>query len=963
MFHGPNSQFQGRNAVMLRDHSTSHGMVALSVNQGQPASQHGAPGATGPPPLSPRNPDPPPGNQDLAATAETASTTTGTRYAGGTARARLLLLALVKAITGAAGDVVAGGAGVRLRSVSSDSAVLCMQTLRFLLGWAEQGAGAGGVGVKKAHPAVAQPPSSRAGTPSGNQKVTAAASCGGSAALRHAVGRACQEVLANAFSSSSIAASSAEASRVGGTPSDPLPAGGEEAAKAAVSVQGSGGTGVAAMDVEGETTESSAPSASSSSATAPTGSSDGHNMQAVLCSLLKTSLVVAGSPSGSPPAAASALQNTLLVARQWRTEDGEDPDEEEVLVPEGSAAAVTASGMARSALLAVTPPRKRGKALARGAAAPRPGRAEVLKNAAFRTPAEGLTRLSSVLRVPSLAVLASSLQLATVRAFVRADHCGGGTSGTPQNLAPAAAPRPQPRTSQALQHQTRRQRGLTEWKALLCALIADREVKSMRHDAKRLLRRLCITQASYHGVRDSYQFTAELRKVLHSLPSRAARGNGQALRNSTAISFPEQSTGGASVSAAARGKKREWWVDAPPSGAQDSATSAGGDDDELPYTTQVALHRSLTSLLRVAEVRPVNWRKYCASSPTSRFSPLEDGTATGAVPSELSAPAGSTIVAGVQQSGGGGEGEGGRGALLEEFGDLPPVCVLFALCETGRGRGDARTEGLRSAPGIGASELQPLIWQLLELTLRPEDNLAEAGAALLPHTAPGLPLRRTSAADGESGSSAIVVGGASSTNSSGKQGDGASTSTAAAAAAAAGVGTDSAGAAAETGVGALPPPPLPPRSVSVAAPRAPSPADLLIRRGLVGSDALVEMAQDLLSPAAGAEARKRTARVLHHLWTASAAGSRPEVVSRLAAYLPFAARQGSRAREWLSFLALAVVDARPSPPLLPSSAAVKPGGGAMQGKGDSGGGDGGGGGGDGVSPVVSLVRAAAAAVE
>lgn len=32
MFHGPNSQFQGRNAVMLRDHSTSHGMVTLSVS-------------------------------------------------------------------------------------------------------------------------------------------------------------------------------------------------------------------------------------------------------------------------------------------------------------------------------------------------------------------------------------------------------------------------------------------------------------------------------------------------------------------------------------------------------------------------------------------------------------------------------------------------------------------------------------------------------------------------------------------------------------------------------------------------------------------------------------------------------------------------------------------------------------------------------------------------------------------
>lgn len=31
VFHGPSSQFQGGNAVMLRDHSTSHGMVALQV--------------------------------------------------------------------------------------------------------------------------------------------------------------------------------------------------------------------------------------------------------------------------------------------------------------------------------------------------------------------------------------------------------------------------------------------------------------------------------------------------------------------------------------------------------------------------------------------------------------------------------------------------------------------------------------------------------------------------------------------------------------------------------------------------------------------------------------------------------------------------------------------------------------------------------------------------------------------
>lgn len=74
----------------------------------------------------------------------------------------------------------------------------------------------------------------------------------------------------------------------------------------------------------------------------------------------------------------------------------------------------------------------------------------------------------------------------------------GGTSGAPQNAAPAVTPPLQPHASQSLQQQqTRRQRGLTEWKALLCTLIADREVKSMRHDAKRLLRRLCITQVGW----------------------------------------------------------------------------------------------------------------------------------------------------------------------------------------------------------------------------------------------------------------------------------------------------------------------------------------------------------------------------------------------------------------------------------------------------------------------------------
>lgn len=79
------------------------------------------------------------------------------------------------------------------------------------------------------------------------------------------------------------------------------------------------------------------------------------------------------------------------------------------------------------------------------------------------------------------------------------------------------------------------------------------------------------------------------------------------------------------------------------------------------------------------------------------------------------------------------------------------------------------------------------------------------------------------------------------------------------------------------------------------------------------------------------------------------------MVRRLATYLPFAARQGSRAVEWLSFLALAVQDAQP--PVAPPSQALTAeqqlsGGDSMDE--DKGGDD--------VSPMVALVRAAAAAV-
>ena len=95
-------------------------------------------------------------------------------------------------------------------------------------------------------------------------------------------------------------------------------------------------------------------------------------------------------------------------------------------------------------------------------------------------------------------------------------------------------------------------------------------------------------------MRDSYQFTAELRKVLHSLPPRAARAACEALRNPPAAagsSFSSSAGSGGDVSAA-RGKKRGRWSDAPPCRGQGVGTAAPAvvshdGDDELTYMTQV----------------------------------------------------------------------------------------------------------------------------------------------------------------------------------------------------------------------------------------------------------------------------------------------------------------------------------------------------------------------------------------
>lgn len=110
-----------------------------------------------------------------------------------------------------------------------------------------------------------------------------------------------------------------------------------------------------------------------------------------------------------------------------------------------------------------------------------------------------LSRGKSGLRVP---LAASTQALASMSRRLERTAASGESWGAPPNAAPAAADsgeRPKhPQTpSPAAGMMRRRHKGLTEWKALLCTLIADREVKSLRHDAKRLLRRLCVTQVGW----------------------------------------------------------------------------------------------------------------------------------------------------------------------------------------------------------------------------------------------------------------------------------------------------------------------------------------------------------------------------------------------------------------------------------------------------------------------------------
>lgn len=187
----------------------------------------------------------------------------------------------------------------------------------------------------------------------------------GDLGLRKAVGRACRQVLGDAFFTSD----SALLSRNGGASVAAAPASSDGAD---VESGGNALGGVDRMEVEEESLPAVGSGAGVERGTeefVPSGALEGRRVQAVLCSLLQFALVAAGSnaspaPSVSPgsraapsrvtssnpsttssaigtkkaslrlPSAAAATPPTLLVMRQWRFEDGEDMDEEEMAVGE-----------------------------------------------------------------------------------------------------------------------------------------------------------------------------------------------------------------------------------------------------------------------------------------------------------------------------------------------------------------------------------------------------------------------------------------------------------------------------------------------------------------------------------------------------------------------------------------------------------------------------------------------------
>lgn len=264
---------------------------------------------------------------------------------------------------------------------------------------------------------------------------------------------------------------------------------------------------------------------------------------------------------------------------------------------------------------------------------------------------------------------------------------------------------------------------------------------------------------------------------------------------------------------------------------------------------QVALHRSLTSLLRAAETRPVNWRRYCASPRLPRLddgvsSPPPSSTTAGVRPDEARSGSGSAAAAAKRAA---------DRSVFAEFGSHPPVCVLFALCESNVRSSRARGTAVRG----GSGELQPLLWQLLEITLRPEDPAAPSSGKAVSKSGKKNDGLQTST----EGSRLVPpggVGGPRGASGSGGSGSDFAGLVVSNASEVAGFGGQS-----EAYLG----------GVAVVS----SPARLLIAKGLVEPSTLVMMAQDLLAPGGAAEARKRSARVLQHLWAASPSHAHPEV--------------------------------------------------------------------------------------
>lgn len=262
---------------------------------------------------------------------------------------------------------------------------------------------------------TARQPATSAATGSKGTPV-ARANAAGDAALRRAVGRACQDVLAGIFSSS--VATTPSASGSGPTPSPLAAPANQTELEAEEECSAEKGSGIDGMDVEeggaGPSLPAAAgapvaPAADTEGALAPAsvaapqselGDGGSNDMQAVLCGLLRMSIVVAGSPAAaaaaaaagkgpgaaaaaaagasaaaaamsesaglpsssgfanhagsgstaaaSPSAMAASAAPLLLVERQWRTEHCTDPDEEELETLERANATRNSSSAADS---------------------------------------------------------------------------------------------------------------------------------------------------------------------------------------------------------------------------------------------------------------------------------------------------------------------------------------------------------------------------------------------------------------------------------------------------------------------------------------------------------------------------------------------------------------------------------------------------------------------------------------